>query len=89
MTDGIALPADLAPALRERVLALLDEVRPAVVPRYDGRRARQQRENRCVVCHRGGVLGGHHGADGTVEWIHRSCHRKLHRRDAPAMQVAS
>jgi len=35
---------------------------------------------RCVVCHEGGKLGGHHGDSGLIEWIHRGCHRRLHRR---------
>jgi len=38
-------------------------------------------QNRCVVCHQGGKLGGHHCAEDTVEWIHKSCHRRLHQRD--------
>ncbi len=30
----------------------------------------------CVVCHRGGNLGGgHHDDGGRVVWIHKACHR--------------
>ena len=72
------LPLDLAPALATRVLQLLAEVEttsapPLVVDVADG-------GPRCVVCHAGGKLGGHHASDGRVEWIHKKCHRRLHRR---------
>ncbi|MDP3714568.1 MAG: hypothetical protein Q8R60_19045 [Mycobacteriales bacterium] len=43
----------------------------------------------CVVCHDGGKLGGHHGHDGQVEWIHKKCHRRLHRAGRPAVSGAS
>ena len=73
-----ALPVDLAPALMERVQHLLAEVTLTAAPplvidlTYTG--------PRCVVCHEGGKLGGHHGDSGRIEWIHRGCHRRLHRR---------
>lgn len=72
------LPEDLAPALADRVAELLAQVAVVTAPplvidlTYSG--------PRCVVCHEGGKLGGHHGADGRVEWIHRACHRHLHQR---------
>lgn len=72
------LPRDLAPALADRLRKLLAEVTLTSAPdlvidlTYGG--------PRCVVCHEGGKLGGHHGDDGQVEWIHKSCHRRLHRR---------
>ena len=80
---GTTLPRDLAPALRERVVALLAEV-PLAAARTTERPPPvidlTYRGPRCVVCHEGGKLGGHHGADGRVEWIHKSCHRQLHAR---------
>jgi hypothetical protein len=72
------LPRDLAPALADRLRQLLAEVTLTSAPplaidlTYSGRR--------CVVCHEGGKLGGHHGDDGQVEWIHKTCHRQLHHR---------
>ena len=81
------LPIELAPSLRRKVLALLAEVsladRSRRTPRADGRR-RRHRDNRCVVCHSSGVLGGHHDGSGEIQWVHRSCHRRLHRRAALA-----
>ena len=71
----IVLPPDLAPALGRRVL-LLDEVVPTEAPDLD---VEVHVVHRCVVCHRGGKLGGHHAADGRIQWVHRSCHRRLHR----------
>lgn len=72
----VLLPLDLAPSLAERLLRLLAEVRiteaPELVPEPDAR------VHRCVVCHRSGKLGGHHGPDGAIQWIHRKCHRRLH-----------
>ncbi len=72
------LPVDLAPSLAEALLRLLTEVpvvaAPALVIDLT------DRAPPCVVCHQGGKLGGHHGADERIEWIHRSCHRRLHRR---------
>lgn len=90
----IQLPSELAPLLRARVFALLAEV-PAVERPATGGGGPHRRfiENRCVVCGEGGVLGGHHGPGGEIEWIHRSCHRRLHRRARPMSsaepQVAS
>lgn len=81
MTETIALPLDLAPALAERLAQLLSEVSTVSAPdlvldiTYSG--------SVCVVCHDGGKLGGHHGDDGEIEWIHRSCHRLLHHRGLP------
>ncbi len=83
MTDEIAwgLPPELAPDLIARVEQLLAEVTTTSAPElvidlvYRG--------PLCVVCHQAGKLGGHHGADGHVEWIHRSCHRLLHHRGEP------
>jgi hypothetical protein len=72
----IVLPPDLAPALTLRVLRLLDEVTPTSAPQLVVER---HVVARCVVCHDGGKLGGHHAADGRIQWIHRSCHRRLHR----------
>ena len=78
ITETYALPVDLAPALLGRLQRLLAEVSLTSAPAlvidltYTG--------PRCVVCHEGGKLGGHHSQDGQVEWIHRACHRRLHRR---------
>ncbi len=72
------LPAELAPSLVERALALLAELSPAVHPSLTPDTIYHRAV--CVVCHQGGKLGGHHAEDGSVQWIHRSCHRKLHRR---------
>ena len=76
-TTTVQLPRDLAPALAERVLRLVAEVGTTVAPRLvaDG----HPDAHRCVVCHRSGKLGGHHGPDGRVQWIHAKCHRRLHR----------
>jgi len=77
-TETYALPVDLAPALLDRLRQLLAEVPLTCAPAlvidltYSG--------PRCMVCHEGGKLGGHHGQDGQVEWIHRACHRRVHRR---------
>src|SRR4051795_11250226 len=80
MDQSVALPDQLAPALRERVEALLAEVTVLTsVPEIDPAYRKEPKFNRCVVCHKSGVLGGHHGQDGRIEWIHRSCHRRLHR----------
>lgn len=77
MTDRVVLPVDLAPAQVNRVLNLLAEVHITVAPDLVIELPRY--ENRCVVCHQSGKLGGHHGADGRIQWIHRACHRRLHR----------
>ena len=75
----ISLPVELAPSLVAQVEALLAEVALAAAPPlvidlvYRG--------PRCVVCHDGGKLGGHHGPGGEVQWIHRKCHRRLHRAE--------
>lgn len=75
-TQGV--PLDLAPALADRLRQLLAEVPLTTAPPltvdvgFHG--------HRCVVCHQGGKLGGHHGTDGQVEWIHKACHRQLHDR---------
>lgn len=76
-TDTVRLPADLAPSLAERVLRLLDEVTLTHAP--DVELTRPNDHHRCVVCHRSGKLGGHHAADGRVQWVHAACHRRLHR----------
>ena len=83
--NDLVLPLDLAPSLVQRLRQLLAEVRITTAPAlvidltYRG--------PRCVVCHDGGKLGGHHGADGHVEWIHKKCHRRLHRRGRPRGHV--
>ena len=86
MTATIALPEQLAPALAARVEQLLAEVplveHPDLVINLTGR------VHTCVVCHEGGKLGGHHGDDGRIEWIHKSCHRRLHRRGTPTRKSA-
>jgi hypothetical protein len=74
---SVRLPLDLAPSLAEQVLRLLSEVHTTVAP--DLVIEVHQHDPRCVVCHRSGKLGGHHGLDGQVQWIHRKCHRRLHR----------
>jgi hypothetical protein len=85
MTETVVLPEQIAPRLAARVLALLDEVTLAVVPdRPDPRsvdhHSADYRGPRCIVCHQGGPLGGHHEPDGSVAWVHHSCHRRLHAR---------
>ena len=78
------LPIELAPSLRRQVFALLAEVplaeRSTATAPGAARRRHRYRENRCVVCHAAGVLGGHHDVAGEVQWVHRRCHRRLHRR---------
>jgi hypothetical protein len=82
----ITLPPDLAPSLVEQVVELLDAVTLTPAPplvidlTYRG--------PRCVVCHQGGKLGGHHGRDGRIEWIHRKCHRRLHRSENNRLRAA-
>ena len=72
------LPDGLAPAQVERVERLLSEVATTSAPpitidlSYLG--------PRCIVCFGGGKLGGHHDDAGQLQWIHRTCHRRLHRR---------
>jgi hypothetical protein len=84
MSDAVWTPPELAPALRERLEALLAQVElfhrePECSP--PGRPSRRRRAaNRYVVCFQSGRLGGHHGRSGRIEWVHRRCHRKLHRR---------
>lgn len=73
----LPLPADLAPSLAERLLRLLSEVSLTHAP--DLELAIPDDRHRCVVCLRSGKLGGHHTADGRIVWIHRGCHRRLHR----------
>ena len=81
-TNDLVLPLDLAPSLVQRRRQLLAEVPTTTAPAlvidltYRG--------PRCVVCHLGGKLGGHHGDDGRVEWIHGKWHRRLHRRGSGA-----
>jgi hypothetical protein len=41
-----------------------------------------------VVCFEIGRLGGHHDEAGAVQWVHRSCHRRLHRRGKPTHRSA-
>lgn len=77
-TTAALLPLELAPSLAARLRALLAEVPPAepqpiVIDTF-------RRAPRCVLCYRGGKLGGHHNADGEIEWIHRKCHRRPHLR---------
>ena len=78
----IDLPVPLAPSLTAQVLQLLAEVgtceAPALVREID------EAPFRCVVCRKGGKLGGHHDPDGRVQWVHRRCHRRLHRSGRPA-----
>ena len=77
-TTDLVLPLDLAPSLADRLRALLAEVQLTRAP--DLVIDLTYRGPRCVVCHLGGKLGGHHGDDGRIEWIHRKCHRRIHRR---------
>src|SRR5438105_4292255 len=88
-TMEVESPAELAPALRERVQELLAEVSVVreELPRWWS--AGNKSQNRCVVCGRDGKLGGHHGANGRIEWIHRSCHRRLHSRHHSRPPVAA
>jgi hypothetical protein len=76
----IALPDDLAPALRERVDALLRQV-PLARRRTDRGPGRTVFVlNRCVFCHRPGKLGSHHDDRGDdLVWAHAKCHRRHHR----------
>ncbi len=81
----LTLPDDLAPALRERVDALLRQV-PLAGRGRTGTPAVRRRTtapavvNRCVFCHRPGKLGGHHDErTGDVVWVHAKCHRRHHR----------
>jgi hypothetical protein len=76
-TTAVQLPADLAPSLAERLLRLLSEVTLTRAP--DVQFAVPSDSHRCVVCHRSGKLGGHHAADGGIQWVHAKCHRRLHR----------
>lgn len=84
MAVTLALPEQLAPALIYRIEALLAEVPLAADRRASAPNrvapGRPTAAPRCVACHRDGKLGGHHEPDGTVVWIHRSCHRRLHQR---------
>lgn len=81
----VALPDDLAPALREAVDTLLRQVPLARGAAGSGqtragrRPARATSVNRCVFCHKAGKLGGHHDEHGDVVWVHRKCHRRHHR----------
>ena len=76
-TTTVQLPADLAPTLAARLLRLLSEVTLTSAP--DVALAVPHDHHRCVVCHRGGKLGGHHATDGRIHWVHARCHRRLHR----------
>jgi hypothetical protein len=78
----IALPDDLAPELVARTLQLLAGVTATSAPPLIIDLT--SRGPRCVVCHQRGKVGGHHGDDGQIEWVHRSCHRRLHRRGQPS-----
>jgi len=86
-TTPLVLPLDLAPTLVSRLTQLLAEVATTQAPplvidvTYRG--------PRCVVCHDGGKLDGHHGADGQIEWVHKKCHRRLHRRGRPHGHVTT
>ena len=81
----VALPDDLAPALREAVDSLLRQVPLARGPVRSGQPRPRRRApratvvNRCVFCHKAGKLGGHHDEHGDVVWVHRKCHRRHHR----------
>lgn len=84
----LTLPDDLAPALRERVDALLRQVPLAGRGRSGAPAVRRRAAsvtvkvtvNRCVFCHRPGKLGGHHDEyTGDVVWTHAKCHRRHHR----------
>jgi hypothetical protein len=86
VTTPIALPDDLAPALVERVQQLLAEV--PLVAHAELVIELTETRNICVVCHLGGKLGGHHGPDRRIEWVHKSCHRRLHRRGKPSRKAA-
>lgn len=80
MTDTpvstVVLPLELAPSLAARVRRLLREVSTTAAPELV---VEVPYQHRCVVCHRGGKVGGHHGSDGSIQWIHAKCHRRLHR----------
>ena len=76
-TSTVRLPAELAPSLADRLLRLLSEVTLTHAP--DVEFAVHDDRHRCVVCHRSGKLGGHHAADGRIQWVHPKCHRRLHR----------
>ncbi len=87
MSNAVVLPFELAPSLRARATALLAEVATvSEVPAIDRHLRQAPTFNRCAVCHRSGVLGGHHGTDGRIVWIHRACHRRLHRRGRTHLQ---
>ncbi len=82
----IDLPDELAPSLREAMLALVAETgvvehRPEHRPTVRHDPARQGRAA-CYVCHRStGPMGGHHlrpGDNESVVPVHRGCHRRLH-----------
>jgi hypothetical protein len=84
MTDPLPdLPEDLAPALRDQIRQLLTEVPLARRPEWTPRRrhANGRPGPKCVICHQGGRVGGHHLPDGTVVWVHKSCHRRHHRAE--------
>jgi hypothetical protein len=77
-TAVLSLPVDLAPSLRQAAEQLVDECGLATHPSPSG--PARIRTHRCTVCQRrGGKMGGHHRPDGSVAWIHKSCHRRLHR----------
>lgn len=77
----------LPAAQQEAIDKLLDECGRAVYPdvRQYHRHVRRH-EPVCAHCGQPGKMGGHHRADGSVVYVHRSCHRKLH--NAPDMRTA-
>lgn len=83
----LSLPLELAPSLAEQVRRLLSEVPTTQAPALAVDLT--STGPLCVVCHDGGKLGGHHGHDGRVEWIHKKCHRRLHRAGQPAVSGAT
>jgi hypothetical protein len=73
----VALPEDLAPSLRARVDALLAEVELTAAPPVT--KPRGKLGKRCWLCHNQGPLVMHHVSSTRTVFIHKSCHRKLHR----------
>jgi hypothetical protein len=91
MDTTITLPDELAPSLRSRVIDLITQVTPLeLAPRYPLHIVPQPEPYRCTICHRrGGKLGGHHLPDGSIGWVHRTCHRRHHRAERrPALATA-
>ena len=75
----LALPTDLAPSLRAQVEQLVAECGTADDRPHPQTRRDHRDIGSCHVCHRGGRMGGHHLADGTIVHVHKACHRRLHR----------